>query len=105
MEPYCIAECLTDIGGWSIGMLQSPKGLHFQMGQRQVDEIDSFVKDLKTAMKLVAKDPKKYYKGNAAMYGGVASMPDRSLVAQSCNTYVEMMSMPVNEVQTLIKKL
>jgi len=100
LNPYSVAEALKDTGNWNIGMLQFPKAIQFLMAQRFVDELGMFIDDLKIAMQKVKNDPKKYEKGFAAIYGAACAMPDRSLVVDSCNTYLEVMSTPLDFLQS-----
>jgi len=68
---------VMDKKGWHLDRLQNPEALHMMVNPHHAKIIDSFLNDLKAAVQEVKKSPEKSTAGQAAMYGMVASLPDK----------------------------
>merc|ERR1712228_533796 len=92
---FAIAEAMQEVGEWEVNRLQFPSCLFFQAGQIWIDELDQYIVDLNKAVDLVIGNPTKYSKsGMAGVYGTAASFPDRSLVAETCYSYLDVIHTP-----------
>ncbi|MFX1310354.1 MAG: pyridoxal phosphate-dependent decarboxylase family protein [Promethearchaeota archaeon] len=71
---------VLDEKGWHLDRIQFPSALHMMVNPHHADVVDDFLKDLNDAVNKVRDHPEKLSDGEAAMYGMVASLPDRSKV-------------------------
>jgi sphinganine-1-phosphate aldolase len=71
---------VLDEKGWHLDRIQFPSALHMMVNPYHANIIDTFIKDLKDAVNIVVNNPEEISQGEAAMYGMIASMPDRSKV-------------------------
>jgi len=92
---YAVAEALQEVGGWEVVRLQFPSALFFQASQGWIDDVDQLVEDLLESVRLVRGDPAKYKtSGMAGIYGTAATFPDRSLIEETCATYLDVIHSP-----------
>lgn len=79
--------------GWSLNVLQYPASIHLcvTMVHTQPGVADRFVHDVKECVKELMRDPKAKATGDAAMYGMAASVPDRSVISELANEYLDLM--------------
>lgn len=71
---------VLDEKGWHLDRIQFPSALHMMVNPYHAKIIDLFLKDLKDAVNIVLKNPEEIAQGEAAMYGMIASLPDRGKV-------------------------
>ena len=71
---------VLDEKGWHLDRIQFPSALHMMVNPHHTEIADDFLKDLKEAVEIVKNSPEKASNGEAAMYGMVASLPDRGKV-------------------------
>jgi sphinganine-1-phosphate aldolase len=71
---------ILDEKGWHLDRLQFPSALHMMVNPHHAEISDTFLKDLKEAVEEVRKNPGEQSDGEAAMYGMIASLPDRGKV-------------------------
>ncbi len=69
-----------DKKGWHLDRIQFPSALHMIVNPHHAEIADSFLNDLKLSVKEVIDNPEVTSDGEAAMYGMVASLPDRGKV-------------------------
>jgi sphinganine-1-phosphate aldolase len=69
-----------DKKGWHLDRIQFPSALHMMVNPHHADVVDDFLNDLKVGISEVKKHPEKVSDGEAAMYGMIASLPDRAKV-------------------------
>ena len=69
-----------DNKGWHLDRIQFPSALHMMVNPHHANIIDIFLRDLKEAVNVVLKNPEEITKGEAAMYGMIATLPDRGKV-------------------------
>ena len=71
---------LLDKKGWHLDRIQFPNALHMMVNPHHAEIVDTFLKDLRQTVDEVVKNPEKTSDGDAAIYGMVASLPDRDKV-------------------------
>ncbi len=71
---------LLDEKGWHLDRIQFPSALHIMVNPHHADIVDTFLQDLKDAVAEIRKHPEEIKDGEAAMYGLIASLPDRGKV-------------------------
>jgi glutamate/tyrosine decarboxylase-like PLP-dependent enzyme len=71
---------LMDKKGWHLDRIQFPNALHMMVNPHHASIVDTFLKDLKEAVKDIKEHPEASSDGDAAIYGMVASLPDRNKV-------------------------
>ncbi|MFW9881976.1 MAG: pyridoxal phosphate-dependent decarboxylase family protein [Candidatus Thorarchaeota archaeon] len=69
-----------DKKGWHLDRIQFPNALHMMVNPHHAEIVDIFLKDLRNAVKEVIENPETSSDGDAAIYGMVASLPDRGKV-------------------------
>ena len=71
---------IMDKKGWHLDRIQFPNALHMMVNPHHASIVDTFLKDLKEAVKEIKEHPESSSDGDAAIYGMVASLPDRNKV-------------------------
>ncbi|MFX1380296.1 MAG: aminotransferase class V-fold PLP-dependent enzyme, partial [Promethearchaeota archaeon] len=71
---------LLDKKGWHLDRIQFPNALHMMVNPHHAEIVDVFLKDLKETVNEVIENPGASTDGDAAVYGMVASLPDRDKV-------------------------
>jgi len=71
---------LMDKKGWHLDRIQFPNALHMMVNPHHASIVDTFLKDLKEAVKDIKEHPEASSDGDAAIYVMVASLPDRNKV-------------------------
>ncbi|WP_072037619.1 aminotransferase class V-fold PLP-dependent enzyme [Flavihumibacter sp. ZG627] len=79
---FIIADQLED-KGWMVDRQQLPNCIHLTVLPTNVDVIDQYLLDLKTAIMYASENPRAAAKGNAAIYGLMARIPFRGMVEKS----------------------
>ncbi len=69
-----------DKKGWHLDRIQFPNALHMMVNPHHAEIVDTFLKDLRETVKDVVENPGESTDGDAAIYGMVASLPDRDKV-------------------------
>uniref|UniRef100_A0A0N5CD33 sphinganine-1-phosphate aldolase n=1 Tax=Strongyloides papillosus TaxID=174720 RepID=A0A0N5CD33_STREA len=88
---YAVSDALNK-NGWNLNCLQNPDAIHFCLTYNQASDevVNSFVSDLKNAVDEVMADPEKGNKSkSAAIYGMAAQVPDKSLINDVTNLYLD----------------
>ena len=75
--------------GWHLDRLQYPAALHQMVNPHHSDVVKPFLKDLKESVDEIVENPQDIDDGSAAMYGMVASMPDRKKVKDYLLNFVK----------------
>ncbi|MGQ9571797.1 MAG: aminotransferase class V-fold PLP-dependent enzyme [Dehalococcoidia bacterium] len=92
MDVYALADAM-DTRGWNLERLQKPPNLHLVVTPAHRAAVEPFLADLREAVEEVGtKGPTPG--GTAAMYGVLASLPDRSSVHNVILDFVEGMTRP-----------
>uniref|UniRef100_A0A0N4ZSM4 sphinganine-1-phosphate aldolase n=1 Tax=Parastrongyloides trichosuri TaxID=131310 RepID=A0A0N4ZSM4_PARTI len=95
---YAISDVLNK-KGWNLNALQNPDAIHFCLTYNQASDnvVNAFVSDLKEAVEEVNSDPNKGNKSkSAAIYGMAAQVPDKSLINEVTQIYLDACVM-INE--------
>jgi len=71
---------LMDKKGWHLDRIQFPNALHMMVNPHHAEIVDTFLKDLQETVKEVINNPGKSSDGDAAIYGMIASLPNRDKV-------------------------
>jgi tyrosine decarboxylase MnfA len=79
IDVYYLGD-LLDKKGWHLDRIQFPNALHMMVNPHHSEIADTFLKDLRETVKEVVKHPGESTDGDAAIYGMVASLPDRDKV-------------------------
>jgi len=80
IDVYTLAEVMEK-KGWHMDRQQLPPSLHMMVTPVHAGVVDRFLGDLGEAVReVVALGPDHEPEGMAAIYGGMAKMPDRGLV-------------------------
>ena len=69
-----------DKKGWHLDRIQFPNALHMMVNPHHEEIVDTFLKDLRETVIDVVQNPGESTDGDAAIYGMVASLPDRDKV-------------------------
>ncbi|XP_045465910.1 sphingosine-1-phosphate lyase [Harmonia axyridis] len=90
-----IYRLATDMGklGWNLNALQFPSGVHLAVTHlhTQPGVADKFVNDVENIVRELMKRPEKPVEGGLALYGAAQVVPDRSLVGDFINYYIDAM--------------
>lgn len=71
---------VMDKKGWHLDRIQFPNALHLMVNPHHAEIVDTFLKDLRESVKEIVENPGSSSDGDAAIYGMVASLPDRGKV-------------------------
>lgn len=69
--------------GWSINRQQKPNALHAMVTVNHGQAVEQYLADLRDSVAAVRANPELAYEGSAAMYGMVAKLPLKGLVAKN----------------------
>jgi len=79
IDVFHLADIMEE-KGWHLDRLQFPAALHIMVNPHHAMIVDDLLTDLKISVEEAVKNPKQKADGSAAMYGMVASLPDRDKV-------------------------
>jgi len=79
---YAVGDVMEQ-KGWQIDRLQRPEALHAMVTPLHIEVVDRYLADLKQAVDHVRKHPELATQGGAAMYGMIATIPQRDLLKQN----------------------
>ncbi|XP_033637772.1 sphingosine-1-phosphate lyase 1-like [Asterias rubens] len=87
---YRLGSALTK-AGWHMFTVQYPSGVNFVVTKMHTGPgiADAFLSSLKDCTSEIMKDPKAKAEGIAAVYGMAESIPDRSMVEEFVQGYLE----------------
>ena len=69
-----------DKKGWHLDRIQFPNALHMMVNPHHAEIVETFLEDLRETANDVVENPGESTEGDAAIYGMVASLPDRDKV-------------------------
>ncbi|XP_073993913.1 sphingosine-1-phosphate lyase isoform X1 [Rhodnius prolixus] len=89
---YRLSEKLNE-KGWNLNPLQFPSGIHLCVTHMHTQEgvADNFIKDVKTIVSELLKEPFLKVEGKMAVYGMSHEIPDRTIVADFTRLYIDSM--------------
>ena len=73
---YSLADAMQK-RGWHLDRMQFPPAIHMTIYPHQSEVADPFLKDLNECVEEVINNPEKKLEGQSALYGMIASEPDR----------------------------
>jgi len=79
IDVYQLGDVL-DKKGWHLDRIQYPAALHMMVNPHHAEIVEPFLNDLRASVKEVKENPSKSTEGQAAMYGMVASLPNREKI-------------------------
>ncbi|MFW9989933.1 MAG: pyridoxal phosphate-dependent decarboxylase family protein [Candidatus Odinarchaeota archaeon] len=80
-DVYYLGDIL-DKKGWHLDRIQFPNALHMMVNPHHEEITNIFLKDLQELVNEVLNNPKETSTGDAAIYGMIASLPDRDKVKE-----------------------
>ncbi|KAK9891728.1 hypothetical protein WA026_016524 [Henosepilachna vigintioctopunctata] len=91
-EIYRLATEMDKLG-WNMNTLQFPSGVHFAVTHVHTKPgvADRFLKDVRTIVAKLMEKPEKPVEGGLALYGAAQLIPDRSVVGEFINYYIDAM--------------
>ncbi|XP_015439311.1 PREDICTED: sphingosine-1-phosphate lyase [Dufourea novaeangliae] len=95
---YKLSEALN-AKGWNLNTLQFPSGIHLCVTyvHTQAGVADQFLNDVKTELGLILQNPEVPVEGKLAMYGMTQTIPDRSIISDFTNCYLDSMYYTPND--------
>ncbi|KAJ3025276.1 UNVERIFIED_CONTAM: hypothetical protein HDU68_007321 [Siphonaria sp. JEL0065] len=88
---YGVAD-LLDKKGWHLNILQNPQAIHIACTHLTVKSAHTLIRDIKEAVETLKKDPTAGNGEVAAIYGVVASVPDRNVIKDVCNGFLDALT-------------
>ncbi|XP_051507943.1 sphingosine-1-phosphate lyase 1-like isoform X2 [Myxocyprinus asiaticus] len=87
---FRLSNALTS-KGWNLNTLQFPSSIHIcvTMLHTQPGVAEEFVNDVKKEVAIIMKNPKEKTTGMGAIYGMAQSIPDRSMVAEVSQGFLD----------------
>jgi glutamate/tyrosine decarboxylase-like PLP-dependent enzyme len=76
---FAIGELMHE-RGWNLDRQQNPSALHLMTTPAHAAIVEVFLADLRACTERVNADPSLIHEGAAAMYGAMATLPDRGSV-------------------------
>ncbi len=89
-DTFVIADQL-EAKGWVMDRQQRPDCIHLTVMQQHLEQLDTFINDLQEAVAFAQKHPGAKSQGNAALYGVMARLPMRGMVARSVRQLYEQL--------------
>lgn len=90
MDVFKVSDSMSE-RGWSLNVLQYPKGVHICVTGNTYGRADEFVHDLKEAVKKVKEQPDAFKNGLAPVYGAAISIPDKALITDLIGGVIDSM--------------
>lgn len=79
---YAVGDQLEN-KGWHVDRMQKPMALHAMVTPLHAQVADQFIADLKESVEYVKQHPALALKGDAALYGMVATLPFRGIIKKN----------------------
>ena len=90
---YTLSETLHKQNGWSMNSLQLPAAVHICITPANCHLGNQFIEDLKEGVARTKAMPNQDKSDSAALYGMIATMPDKASLNFICDAYLETMAM------------
>ncbi len=87
---FVLADGLEE-RGWYVDRQQRPNCIHITVMQQNLPVIPTYIEDLRAALDFAKANPRAKAKGNAALYGLMARIPFRGMVAQNVRKMFEQL--------------
>lgn len=85
---FVVADALAE-KGWYVDRQQRPNCIHVTVMPQNLPVLQTYIDDLRSAIHFAKANPKAKAKGNAALYGLMARIPFRGMVAQNVRKMFE----------------
>ncbi|EDV22663.1 uncharacterized protein TRIADDRAFT_28705 [Trichoplax adhaerens] len=87
---YQLNQLMSD-KGWNLNALQFPPSIHIccTMTHTQPGVVTKFLRDIKEVAAQLIQEPRKTPIGSAAMYGMAQTIPDRSIITDLTNAFLD----------------
>lgn len=89
---YGIAQILSE-QNYHLNILQSPPAIHMAMTLPAVVGAETLIQDIQNAVEELKNDPTKGRGEVSAIYGTVASVPDRSILKEVSAGFLDALTM------------
>ncbi len=88
-EKYGVDQIINYISkeGWNLNILQNPMCIHLCITPKNIENVDNLITLLE---KLLNNEVKKFDNNIASIYGMSASLPDKSVINEIVNNYLDM---------------
>lgn len=100
VDTYAVADQLA-ARGWEVSRQQSPPSVHCSTNASNLPAVEAYLADLRAAVEHARAHPELASQGEAAMYGMMAKVPVRGLVARGVRQVMEQLYGPDGEVPDL----
>ena len=100
LDVYVVGDQLEQ-RGWEVDRQHKPASLHVTLTSNHGPVLDQYLTDLRQSVEYVRLHPELSSQGKAAMYGMMAKVPMRGMVAASVRKIMEGMYGPTGEVPDL----
>lgn len=90
VDIFVVADYLAE-RGWYVDRQQRPNCIHLTVMQHNLATIPQYLLDLRSGTRFAQENPKAQSKGNAALYGLMARLPFRSMVANNVRQLFEQL--------------
>ena len=102
---FAVADLMEE-KGWHIDRLQKPRGLHAMVTPAHEQVAGQYLEDLNESVAAARANPDLAAKGNAAMYGMMATVPFRGMIRKEVmkmmeNMYGPACTMPLDSPETV----
>jgi sphinganine-1-phosphate aldolase len=101
-DVYAVADRL-EARGWAADRMQHPAAIHLTCTANHLAIVDAYLRDLAAAVADVMASPELKHSGTAPMYGMVAKLPMRGMVASNVRKMMTQMYAPGVVVPDLTK--
>ncbi len=85
---FVVADALAE-KGWYVDRQQRPNCIHVTVMPQNLPVLEAYIDDLRSAVAFAKANPKAKAEGNAALYGLMARIPFRGMVAQNVRKMFE----------------
>ena len=93
VDTYAVGDQLAE-RGWGVDRQQHPASIHCSTNASNAPVVDAYLADLAAAVEHVRAHPELASEGEAAMYGMMAKVPIRGIVAHSVREVIAGMYAP-----------
>ncbi|KAJ3074361.1 hypothetical protein HDU98_011430 [Podochytrium sp. JEL0797] len=92
LKIYGVAD-LLEKKGWHLNILQNPPAIHIACTYLTIGAADTLVRDVKEVVEVLRKNPQAGNGDTAAIYGTMASVPDRTVIKDVCKGFLDALTM------------
>ncbi|HOC92966.1 MAG TPA: aspartate aminotransferase family protein [bacterium] len=82
VDMFAVGDTMEKKYGWHLDMQPDPRACHMMVTMAHEKVVEPYLADLKDAVEFVRANPSSSKEGSAAMYGMMATIPDRGMAKQ-----------------------